>query len=91
MLDGEQETTVETMVAGVDVYQYSPFGGAFFPLVEAGEEVKKGQVVGIIRDVFGDHLGEVISEVDGIVEAIRYYPVVSAGDWIVSTASWDSP
>lgn len=70
------------------VYQYTPLGGTFFPEASAGQEVATGQVVGVVRDVFGEQIGEIESEIDGVVEAIRFYPVIAAGDWVVTVAGF---
>jgi predicted deacylase len=71
-----------------ELYQSTPFGGAFEPAVRAGQVVSAGDVLGRVRDIFGRPRGEVQAKVGGIVDAIRFYPVVSAGDWVASIARW---
>lgn len=88
MLDGEPERVVEPRYTASEVYHYAPFGGGFFPKVEAGQEVDEGQTLGLIRDVFGEVAGEVPSQTTGMVVAIRFYPVMGAGDWVASVASF---
>jgi predicted deacylase len=71
-----------------ELYQSSPVGGAFEPAVEAGAVVAVGDLLGRVRDVFGQPKGEVRAQAAGIVDAIRNYPVVSAGEWVASIARW---
>jgi predicted deacylase len=84
MLDGQPEITATSRYAGAEVYHKTPQGGGFFPAVVAGQEVEAGQSLGQLVDVFGEPLGEVRSQVRGLVLAIRSYPVVAAGDQIAS-------
>lgn len=84
MLDGEPEIVVTSRYASSEVFHRTPFGGGFFPAVVAGQEVKEGEILGHVYDVFGDLIGEVTSQVWGLVLSIRSYPVLSAGDQIAS-------
>lgn len=86
MLDGEPELTVTPRETGSELYHYTPYGGGFFPAVEAAQEVREGDVLGVVRDVFGAEIGEVTAQTNGMVAAIRFYPVVSAGEWVASVA-----
>lgn len=88
MLDGEPELVAQTRVTGAELYHYSPFGGAFFPSVVAAQEVREGDTLGVMYDVFGDPVGEVKAQISGLVDAIRYYPVVTGGDWVATVAGW---
>ena len=57
-------------------------GGFFKPLVDIKEKVKEGQLVGEIRNFFGEVVEEITSPIDGIV--IGYYceaPHVGSGQW----------
>lgn len=74
-----------------ELYQRSPLGGAFEAAVGPGAVVTVGQRLGWLCDVFGQPIGEVVAQVDGVVDAIRNYPVVAAGDWVVSIARWPAP
>ena len=89
MLDGEPEKAeMPPRMTKTELYQNTPFGGGFFPAVLAGQEVKEGDLLGNVYDVFGQLTGEIKAQTSGIVDAIRFYPVVSAGDWIASIARW---
>lgn len=86
MLDGKPEITVTPRETGSELYHYTPHGGGFVPAVEAAQEVHEGDVLGVVYDVFGVEVGQVTAQTDGMVAAIRFYPVVSAGDWVASVA-----
>jgi hypothetical protein len=88
MIDGEPELVAQTRVTGAELYHYSPFGGAFFPSVVAGQEVRAGDALGVMYDVFGDPVGAINANIAGLVDAIRYYPVVTGGDWVATVAAW---
>jgi predicted deacylase len=70
-------------------YQKTAHGGGFFPAVAAGAVVKEGDLLGTVFDVFGQPKAQITAEVAGIVDAIRFYPVVAAGDWVASIARWE--
>jgi len=44
-----------------------PATGQFYPDIEPGDHVTKGQILGVIRDFFGRQLGSIIAPADGIV------------------------
>jgi uncharacterized protein len=86
MLDGEPERLATPRHTGSELYQNSPYGGGFFPAVTVADEVAEGDTLGIVRNVFGEVVGEVKAQASGLVAAIRFYPVISAGDWVASIA-----
>jgi predicted deacylase len=88
MLPGEPEITVTPRHTGTELYHHTPFGGAFFPAVSAAQEVQEGDTLGTVCDVFGEPVGEVKAQTSGMVAAIRFYPVVSAGEWVGSIARY---
>jgi len=88
MLDGKPERVVTPRYTSFSIYYSAPLGGGFFPTVEAGQEVKAGDCMGTIHDVFGKQIGEVKTEISGVMEAIRFYPVIAAGDWVATVAGF---
>jgi hypothetical protein len=86
MLDGPVDNRREPTEALIEVYQQSPASGVFFPAVQVGALVEKGQVVGTIRNMFGEAVADVRAQTTGVVDALRHNPVISAGDWVVSIA-----
>lgn len=60
---------------------HSPSSGLLRSNVMVGDEVKEGDVLGEIVDVYGNHLAEVKSPVTGFVLIARTVPSVRLGDW----------
>jgi predicted deacylase len=89
MLPGEPErAAAPPPYTRTELYQSTPLGGAFEAAVKAGQTVVVGDLLGRVLDLFGQPIGDVRAKVAGIVDAIRFYPVVSAGDWVASIARW---
>lgn len=61
----------------------SEYAGMWYPAVKLNQVVKKDEVVGHIRDYFGDPIAEVKSRLDGIVTVIRTSPAVKAGNVLI--------
>jgi len=59
-------------------------GGFFTSLVEVTDKVKKGQVIGVVKNFFGEVVEEVKSPIDGLVLS-RYIeaPHIGSGQWRV--------
>ena len=90
MLPGEPSpVTQPPHITYTELYQKTAYGGGFFPAVSAGQEVNEGDLLGTVFDVFGRLQVQIKAEVAGIVDAIRFYPVVAPGDWIASIARWE--
>ena len=81
--------TAAPAITYTELYQRTAYGGGFFPAVSAGQAVNEGDLLGTVFDVFGQPRVQIKAEVAGIVDAIRFYPVVAAGDWVASIARWE--
>jgi len=59
-------------------------GGFFTSLVEVKDEVKEGQVIGLVKNFFGEVVEEIKSPIDGLVLS-RYTeaPHIGSGQWRV--------
>jgi len=59
-------------------------GGFFTSLVEVKDKVKKGQVIGLVKNFFGEVVEEIKSPIDGLVLS-RYIesPHIGSGQWRV--------
>jgi predicted deacylase len=57
--------------------------GMWYPNVKMNEVVKKDQVVGWIRDYFGQPVADVKASLDGIVTVIRTSPAVKVGNVLI--------
>jgi uncharacterized protein len=79
MLPGEPEIkTSHRIITGGTTYTRR--GGFFTPLVEGGDEIKAGQIVCRISDLFGNVVEEVRAVVDGIVCEMREVPTIKPGE-----------
>jgi uncharacterized protein len=56
-------------------------GGFLVSEVGVGDEVKAGQLLGRLVDVFGSELARMEAQVSGIVVSYRTLPVTRTGDW----------
>ncbi len=56
------------------------FAGLHHSQVRNGTEVKKGQLLGLITDPYGQFEKKINSPMDGVVIGINNYPVVNMGD-----------
>lgn len=62
----------------------SKFTGFFRSAHKAGERIAKGSKIGQITDLFGNHLQDIISPVDGIILYMNATPPISAGENLFS-------
>lgn len=60
--------------------------GLFIPKAELGEELNKRQVLGLIKDPYGDLNSRVIAPKDGMVIGLNNCPVVNKGDALLHYA-----
>lgn len=49
------------------IYLESDISGFWYPEVEAGEVIEKGQFLGVIKDFFGEVINRYYAEIDGVV------------------------
>ncbi|MGB6772124.1 MAG: succinylglutamate desuccinylase/aspartoacylase family protein, partial [Candidatus Dormiibacterota bacterium] len=65
------------------VWQRTDISATYHPTVQVGDRVAEGQVVGEIRDIFGDTLSEVRAAAGGIVIFLVTSLAVKAGDPLI--------
>lgn len=58
---------------------YSDHGGFFISKVRAGDLVEEGEVLGVIKDLFGETLQEIIVPTDGVIHMVTS-PAIWEGD-----------
>ncbi|HEV2529274.1 MAG TPA: succinylglutamate desuccinylase/aspartoacylase family protein [Thermomicrobiales bacterium] len=78
ILPGGEPESVETVEVGYQII-HSPAEGLWYPAVTAGDMITAGQTVGAIRDLFGDHLVDVVTPVDGVVLYVTSSPAMRSG------------
>jgi predicted deacylase len=81
MIDGKPEGLPSKYQIREGFYQSGSAGGFLRPMVKLGEEVKKGQLLGVIIDFHGKVLEEILSPIDGSVLGLRTLPKINPGDW----------
>lgn len=54
--------------------------GMWYPFVELNQRVIKDEIVGVIRDYFGNHIVDIKSPIDGQITVIRTSPSVGIGN-----------
>lgn len=61
----------------------SNFDGIFYPKVQVGSQVKKGELLGYVTDYFGKELQSAYAPFDGIILYIIYTPPINKGEPLV--------
>ncbi|RYE36539.1 MAG: hypothetical protein EOP42_02955, partial [Sphingobacteriaceae bacterium] len=62
----------------------SDFTGFFYAEVKAGQKIEKGKKLGYLTDLFGKHLADVFSPVNGIILYMTSTPPISQGENLFS-------
>jgi predicted deacylase len=69
------DTAASTILTKFE-WLYTKHAGMWYPKVAAGDEVKKGQQIGTVGDLFGDTLERIVSPVNGVVLFLTINPSV---------------
>jgi predicted deacylase len=91
MLPGEPVVREKRMLAVDQFVVGARRGGLLRLAIRIGDEIRKGQEIAEICDVFGDVVEKIVSPADGIARIIWTHKVVNTGDpivkcWIVEPA-----
>lgn len=87
MLSGEASELEEgsyVKISDLVIYS-SEYGGIFTPKVRLGERMSKDQTIATVTSLMGE-VREIKSPLDGIIMAIRTFPIVESGGWIFELA-----
>lgn len=76
----EKEAYVITNAAYID----AEHSGCWYPLVELEEHVKEGQLIGVIKDFFGNVLEEIYAEFDALILFNTVSLAIREGDPIIT-------
>lgn len=74
------------LVARASVWLRSPDSGIFRTTRELGHRVRKGDVLGVVADPFGEREADVVAPVDGLIVSRMNLPLVNAGDALFHVA-----
>jgi len=83
MLEGQIVNTVKRKYLTDYTAVRSEHVGMWYPTVKLNDIVKKGQVVGFIRDYFGKQIDEVKAQLDGIITVVRTSPAIKVGNALI--------
>jgi predicted deacylase len=87
MTSGQIIDTVErTFLEGFTTVR-SEVVGMWYPRVSRNERISKGQVLGVIRDYFGQDIMEIKAPRDGVVAVVRTSPMAQIGTPLVEYPS----
>lgn len=81
ILEGEAKKTEDVLYVDID-YLYNRNGGIHTPVKKAMDEVKAGDTLSIITDVFGQEVDRLIAPFDGVVIGYWTYAVCHPHSWI---------
>jgi len=82
MIDGEPEVPSDQVVVHGRYEIFAGKAGIFYPATELGAQIKKGDVLGEIRDLEGKIVEEIIAPRDGVVMLMMTNPVKHPDDLI---------
>ncbi|MCW3979463.1 MAG: succinylglutamate desuccinylase/aspartoacylase family protein [Candidatus Bathyarchaeota archaeon] len=80
MLEGEPDIPPKARVYH-PYHMYAEHGGFFISNVRAGDLVKEGDVLGVIKDLYGETLEEIVVPTDGVIHMVTS-PAIWEGDVI---------
>lgn len=83
MMSGQVVNTVKRTFLDSQPAIRSEVEGMWYPTVSLNEEIKQGQVVGHIRDYFGQNIAEVKAPAAGLVRVVRTSVAVRVGNTLV--------
>lgn len=86
MLDGEASVPRRWLRCANEFHVHVECDGVLWydPDIDLRSSLKEGERIATVVDVLGREIDEVLAPWDGYVILLRTYPVVRAGDWIVS-------
>jgi len=83
MMNGEIVNTVKRKFIENYTSIRSEHAGMWYPVVHLNQRVTTGEVVGYIRDYFGEPVAEVRAKLDGIVSMVRTSPAIKVGNTLI--------
>lgn len=81
----------EPVIARSSTWVRAPESGVFRALVSLGEVVRRGQVLALVGDPFGEKEAEASSPADGVIIGRLNLPLVHEGDALFHVARVDDP
>lgn len=89
MIEGDLEgIPEERKVIDNETYIYAQVGGLLRSNVLTGDLISEGELLGVVKDVYGTVVEEFTAPFDGIVTGIRTKPVVWGGEPVFLTSTF---
>ncbi len=83
---GAPKPKAPSIVSNSSTWLRAPAGGLLRTFKTTGEEVSKGDILGVVADPFGEIETEIVTEIDGLVIGRTNLPVVNEGDGLFHVA-----
>lgn len=83
MIDYSIKNTADRVYLKDNPTLRSEVAGMWYPFVQLEQRISKDEIIGEIRDYFGNHIADVKSPIDGIVLALRTSPSVGLKEALV--------
>ncbi|CAN0142309.1 unnamed protein product, partial [Chrysoparadoxa australica] len=80
MISGAPEPAKKTTIINQSTWIRSKSAGLHIGYIRNGAAIKKGQVLGVVSDPFGDYEIKMKSPVDGFILGVNNNPVINRGD-----------
>ncbi len=78
----------EVFVSWDSQWLRSPVSGLFRTLKDVGTHIKEGDLLGVVKDQFGNSMGEIRAPFEGIIVGLLKLPLVNGGDALYHIASF---
>jgi len=88
MIPGKPEKKFESVWVEKTTYVRAEHEGLYYPLVNAGDHVEGGEMVGYLTDYFGNIIQKAVAPHDGIVMYIIATPPMNVGDPMVKIGAF---
>jgi predicted deacylase len=83
---GVASATARTQFCPSSKWLRAPMGGLFRGLKAGGDAVRRGEMLGMVSDPFGEHESEIVAPFDGIIVGRAVMPIVNEGDAVFHLA-----
>jgi hypothetical protein len=84
MIDGEVEKFDNHLIIDSEESVRSTVQGIFYPLLERGQPVSKGMLLGYVTDFFGNRILDVRSPITGVILYMMATPPINEGETLAS-------
>jgi hypothetical protein len=91
MITGKPRIRVKQLHVTDFGYVKTSSGGLFYPIKDIDDQVKKGEKIGEIWNLWGEEVEELKSPVDGVIRKMNTYHAVNSGETIIQIMKSPKP